>query len=55
MDRTPKQQLYGYQIGAPIGKVESINAYRMSVETALKTGLEHLAAGMEVQSRYSWI
>lgn len=39
MGRTPYQQLYGHQIGASVGKVERINAYRMSVEIALKMGL----------------
>lgn len=39
MGRTPYQQLCGHQIGASVGKVERINAYRMSVEIALKMGL----------------
>lgn len=42
MGRTPYQQLCGHQIGAfppYLGKVERITANRMSVEIALKMGL----------------
>lgn len=52
MGRTSYKQLCGYQVGAPVGKTERINADRMSVETVLKIWLERLAAGVEVQSTW---